>query len=109
MIWTGGAVKEPKQIAALCNQSDLPATLFGQMGLTHDDFIFSRDVLSKNYTRHMAFHTYTEGMTVFDATGFMAYDIDAQTFIAHEGPDKERLMQEGKALLQLISHDLINK
>ena len=109
MIWTGGAVKEAKQIPAICNQSDLPATLLGQLGIQHDDFTFSRDVLSKSYTRSMAFHTYTEGMSMYDSTGFMAYNIDVENFVAKEGKDTERLMQQGKALLQLISHDLINK
>lgn len=109
MIWVGGAVKEPMQINTLCNQSDLPATLLGQLELPHDDFTFSRDVMSKNYVRQMAFHTYTEGMSVFDSTGFMAYDIDANTFIAYEGADRDRLLKQGKALLQLISHDLISK
>lgn len=32
MIWTGGAVKRAHQIDCICNQSDLAATLLGQMG-----------------------------------------------------------------------------
>ena len=40
MIWTGGAVKTAKRIGMACNQTDLPATLFGQMGIKHDDFTF---------------------------------------------------------------------
>ena len=109
MIWIGGAVKGVKEVPTICNQSDLPATLFGQLDLPHSDFTFSRDVLSKSYQYPLAFHTYSEGMSVFDSTGFMAYDIDAETFIAKEGPASERLKQQGKALLQLISHDLVHK
>jgi phosphoglycerol transferase MdoB-like AlkP superfamily enzyme len=109
MIWTGGAVKAPREIPVICNQSDLPATLLGQLHLSHNDFTFSRDVLSSSYVHRMAFHTYTEGMTVFDSTGFMAYDIDVERFIAHEGPDRDRLLQQGKSLLQLISNDLVRK
>ena len=49
MIWVGGAVKEARQIDLVCNQTDLAATLLGQLGLNHDDYNFSRDVLSTTY------------------------------------------------------------
>jgi hypothetical protein len=76
------------------------------MQLPHDDFPFSRDVLSKSYTRPFAFHTYVNGVTMIDSTGFMAFDLDSETFTAKEGPDTDRLFQEGKAILQVLSNDL---
>ena len=106
LIWTGGAIRQPQRIASICNQSDLAATLLGQMQLPHDDFPFSRDVLSKSYTRPFAFHTYVNGVTMIDSTGFMAFDLDSETFTAKEGPDTDRLFQEGKAILQVLSNDL---
>ena len=109
MLWTGGAVKEARTVKAVCNQSDLPATLLGQMGLTHDAFTFSRDVMSKSYRQPFAYHTFTNGVTVIDSTGFMAYDLGAQQLMACEGPDSSRLLQLGQAMLQLSSHDLKDK
>ena len=106
LIWTGGAIRQPQQIASICNQSDLAATLLAQMQLRHEEFLFSRDVLSKSYIRPFAFHTYVNGVTMIDSTGFMAYDLDSETFTAKEGPDTDRLFKEGKAILQVISHDL---
>lgn len=76
------------------------------MQLRHEEFLFSRDVLSKSYIRPFAFHTYVNGVTMIDSTGFMAYDLDSETFTAKEGPDTDRLFKEGKAILQVISHDL---
>jgi phosphoglycerol transferase MdoB-like AlkP superfamily enzyme len=109
MLWVGGAVSEPQRIDRLCNQSDLAATLLGQMGLPHDDYTFSRDVVSHSHLRPMAYHTYNNGVTLYDSTGFVAYDLDARQVIAHEGPDSARLLRQAKALLQLTAKDLKNK
>ena len=109
MIWVGGAVAKSCQVDRICNQSDLAATLLGQLAVTHDDFTFSRDVLSTTYRHAVAYHTYTGGLTVVDSTGFVAYDLDASRIIASEGRDAQRLLQTGKALLQLTSRDLAGK
>lgn len=106
MVWIGGAVKQPYTFSEVCSQSDLPATLLGQMGVAHEDFQFSRDVLSANYTRPFAFHTFTNGMTVIEKNAFTAYDLDAQKTIASEGNSQERQLRLGKALLQIHSQDL---
>ena len=109
MIWTGGAVKSSYRFTKVCMQSDLAATLLGQMQLPHEEFTFSRDVLSKTYIRPMAFHTYVNGMAVIDSCGFMSYDLDAKKIIASEGKDTLGLLKLGRALLQLSSHDLISR
>jgi phosphoglycerol transferase MdoB-like AlkP superfamily enzyme len=109
MIWVGGAVKEPCRVEQLCNQSDLAAILFGQMQLPHDEFTFSRDILSNSYQHPFAFHTWTGGMTMIDSTGFVAWDLDAQTFVAKETPHPDHLLRQGQAVLQLTSKDLVNR
>ena len=50
LIWTGGAVRNAREVARLCNQTDLAATLLGQLGIDHARFKFSRDVMSQTYT-----------------------------------------------------------
>ena len=109
LIWTGGAVREARKIAAVCNQSDLAATLLGQMGIRHESFTFSRDVLSSSYQNPFAYHTYNNGMTLFDSTGFVAYDLDVEKVIATEGGNEKRQLQQARALLQLTSDDLFRK
>jgi phosphoglycerol transferase MdoB-like AlkP superfamily enzyme len=109
MIWTGGAIRAPRRIAAICNQSDLAATLLGQMGMDHSDFTFSRDVLSSDYLRPFAYHTFNNGVTVIDSSGFTAYDLDAEKVIVSEGEQTKRQLKQAKALLQLTSRDLIQK
>jgi len=109
MLWVGGAVRQSRVVDAICNQSDLSATLLSQLQLPHDDFTFSRDVLSSTYSRRLAFHTYVDGFTVIDSTGFVSYDLGADQTMTVQSPDSLRLFRLGRALLQQTSHDLIDK
>ena len=103
MFWTGGAIREPRQIDALCCQSDLAATLLGQLNIPHDDYPFSRDILSPHYVKPIAFHTHTEGFSVVDSLGFHAYDLTSQTVV--KGKDGSAV-NIGKAILQKTAADL---
>ena len=109
MLWLGGAVKEPCTVDAICNQSDLAATLLGQLGLPHADFRFSRDVLSSTYTYPTAVNNYYNAQALIDSTGCVLYDFDARRFVVSESPDAERLLNVNKAILQLTTHDLQNR
>ena len=106
MVWTGGAVACPASIDVLCNQTDLVATLLGQMGIDHSQFPWSRDVLSTTYRYPFVWHTYDNGYSVIDSTGFFAYDFDAGRVIADKTTDSERLERMGKAILQATTNDL---
>ncbi|MGN0281212.1 MAG: LTA synthase family protein [Prevotella sp.] len=100
---TGGAAIEPCEINTLLSQTDIPATILGQMGIDHKDFIFSRDVLANTYTYPFAFNTFNNGFNFRDSTGCIVYDNVARR--ALEGADlrKERI---GKAILQTLYQDL---
>ena len=106
MLWLGGAVRNARVIDVICNQSDLAATLLGQLGIGHDDFLFSRDVLSQTYTRPFAYHTFNNGFTLIDSTQFVVYDLTTDQPMV--GSD-EGLFQLGKAILQTTSEDLARR
>ena len=106
MIWIGGAVKAPRHIDQVCNQTDLPATLLGQLGLNHDEFTFSRDVMSKSYTQPFAVNTYTEGFSVIDSASFVNYDLISDRIGVTHGEHAQELLQRGRAILQAASKDL---
>ena len=78
MVWAGGAVKAPRKITQLCNQTDLAATLLAQLRLPHDQFRWSRDVLSASYRYPFAVHNYNNGFSLADSTGFIAYGFSRQ-------------------------------
>ena len=106
MIWLGGAVKQPRRIETICNQTDLAATLLGQMHLSHDDFQFSRDVLSKTYRNPFAVHNYNNAQLMVDTTGIILYDFDASMFIVNNSNEAERMQRLNKAILQITATDL---
>ncbi len=106
MVWTGGAVKVPRRLKQVCNQTDLPATLLGQMGLPHADYRYSRDVLSSNYRRRVAVHTFNNGIAVVDSTGHAVFDLTADRMIQGRGPAADELIHIGKAVLQSAANDL---
>ena len=106
MIWTGGAVKEPRRIEQVCNQTDLPATLLGQLGLNHDEYTFSRDVMSSTYTKPFAIHTCTEGYSMYDSVSFVNYDMISDRVVVEEGANTQNLMQRARAILQASTKDL---
>ena len=109
MIWIGGAVKEPRNIRVICNQSDLPATLLGQLHINHDNYPFSRDVLSTTYTTQVAVHNYNNVQWICDSTGHVLYDFDLQRLTIRESSDAERLARLDKALIQLTTTDFQNR
>ena len=106
MIWVGGAVKAPRRVEQICNQTDLPATLLGQLGLDHSAYAFSRDVLSESYTYPFAIHTYDDGFTMIDSTSFVNYDFISDRAVTTKGSSSERLVKQGKAILQAATKDL---
>ena len=106
MVWAGGAVKAPRKITQLCNQTDLAATLLAQLQLPHDQFRWSRDVLSASYRYPFAVHNYNNGFSLTDSTGFIAYDLESQRLVTNESSQPERLERMGKAILQATTADL---
>lgn len=106
MIWIGGVVKEPRRISQVCNQTDLPATLLGQLGINHDEYTFSRDVLSSTYTQPFAINTFDDGYSVYDSITFVNYDFIGDRVVVGQGANQEELMKRARAVLQAASEDL---
>mgnify|MGYP003302862514 CR=1 FL=1 len=108
VIWTGGAVRQARRIETLCNQTDLAATLLGQLGIDHSAFTFSRDVLADTYVRPSAVHVWSEGIYYMDETGISALSLVSQKkSILHEAPTPSvDRQQAAHAYLQTAYDDL---
>ncbi len=100
---TGGAVKEPRRIHTLMSQTDLPAIVLGQLGIPHDDFTFSRDVLGNTYRKPFGFNTFNNGFNYRDSTGCTVYDNVAKAPVSGANQRREAI---GKAILQTLYHDM---
>jgi len=104
LIWTGGAISKHKDIQTLCNQSDIAATLLGQMGIDHSDFTFSRDILSSSYRNHFACYSYTNHIALIDSMlQFHLYDLQ------ENDTEEDGYYKLSKALLQRACEDLRNR
>lgn len=106
MIWLGGAIKEPVTIDTYANQTDLAATLLSQLGLPHDQFTFSRDILDPGYPKY-SFYTFSNGFGIIDSTGVSVYDNESNRPLLEEpSADSETRLDKGKVLLQTLYDDL---
>ena len=102
VLWTGGAVKEPRTVDVLMNQSDVAATLLAQLGLDVNDFTFSRNVLSPLYVDRFAVNAYKNGLYYIDSTGVTSYDCVSLSELDASYPSDARRSQRTQALLQLL-------
>ena len=109
MIWCGGAIAKPKKIKNICNQTDLAATLLGQLGIPHQEYFFSKDILSPHRCDY-SFYTFNNGFAFADSSGqYTVYDNESnRVLIEDQGDNNDRLLK-GKALLQTLYDDLGNR
>lgn len=106
LLMLGGVVNNPMKIDTIMSQTDLAATLLGQLGLPHDEFIFSRDILADTYKLPFSFHTYNNGFLFRTPTGYTHYDNVAERSV--EGANAQR-EEYGKIILQSLYTDLSNR
>ena len=90
----------------IMNQTDMAATLLGQLGLDHSMFTFSRNVLGSAYTYPFSFHCHGGGFAFRDSTGVSAYDTKANQISFEEPLANEERLNRGKAILQSVYDDL---
>lgn len=99
MLWLGGAVDRPAVVEDYASQTDLAATLLGELGIAHDDFTFSRD-LFRGVRPRFGYYTFNNGFGIVDSLGVTVYDCTSDMSLLDENdPDGTRLAR-GKAMLQ---------
>ena len=108
MLWMGGAIKAPRRMEVLMNQSDIAATLLSQLGISHDEYIWSRNVLSQTYTYPFVYCNYPAGLLFADSTGTSIYDLDGDAVMMEEPADDGLRIMRAKAILQ-TSYDQLEQ
>ena len=98
LLWLGGAVKQPMQVDKIMNQTDLAATLLGQLGLEHTAFTFSRNVLGSDYKYPFAFYSFNNGFSFRDSTGVTVFDNNSGSILFDEPEADESRLDKGKAI-----------
>lgn len=101
MVWCGGAVKRHQVVDKISSQIDLSATLLGQLGINHDDFMFSKDVFDNN-SPEFAIFAFNNGFGIIEKEGYASYDYGSQTEIT--STDAE-ILKRGKSFIQTVYRD----
>lgn len=108
MLWLGGAIREPRRMEVLMNQSDLAATLLSQMGISHTDFPWSRNVLSRNYRYPFAYSSFPSGILFADSTDVSVFDITSRKPITEQPAPSPDRIHKAKTILQM-SYDRLEQ
>ncbi|MCR5361364.1 MAG: LTA synthase family protein [Bacteroidales bacterium] len=105
-FWTGGAISGPRVIDTYGSQTDIAATLLAQMGIRHDDFNFSKDMLDDSIG-HYAFYAFSDGFGLVTDSCRYIQD-NAKSGQGLSGSDDPNGFAErwGKAYLQTLYDDL---
>ena len=108
LIFTGGVIapNTPKRIATIASQVDIAATVLYQLGIAHDDFTFSKNILNPQ-SPHYAFFVDQSQFSFVTDSGAVVYNCDANTIVYHDGDTT--CLDQGKAFLQKLYDDLDNR
>lgn len=107
MFWTGGVIRGHRDIAVIGQQTDLTATLLGQLAIPHADFNFSKDMLDPT-SGHYAFYAFSDGFGLLTDSCQYVQDNKRDGVGLQPGTDDPDGAAErwGKAYLQKLYDDL---
>ena len=105
LLMIGGAVREHRRIDLIGSQHDIAATLLGQLGLPHDEFTFSKDLMNPDGP-HFAFFTVPDAFGMVSDDNRLIFDNASATIVVDEGPQPGKNCSLGQAYLQKLYDDL---
>lgn len=108
LIWTGGAIVRPMTIDTYGSQQDIAATLLSQLGIKHDDMVFSKDMMNPA-VNHFAFFLPNDGLGMITGDNSLIYDNIQQKVVYDAGKKKGINLKNGKALLQVLFDDIAKR
>lgn len=100
MIILGGQVA-PQRVETIGCQSDIPATLLGILGVKHEQFTFSKDILDAE-APHFAFFTFPDAMGMVSEENMVIYDNASKHATLDEGSKKGFNLKRVQAYLQKL-------
>ena len=101
----GGQIPAGVQCHTVGSQIDIAATLLGLLGIDHQDFPYSKDLLDEQ-SPHFAFFTFPDAMGMVTDTSAVVYDnTDGRVHLSENAKDGQ-LLRKAKAYLQKLYDDL---
>ncbi|MDE7102685.1 MAG: LTA synthase family protein, partial [Bacteroidales bacterium] len=108
LILTGGVVRAPRRVDIYGSQQDLAATLLSQLGLPHDAYTFSKDLMNPE-APHFAFFTCQDAFGFVTPANRLIYDCQAERTAVDEGTARGENLLPGQAYLQSLYDDLAGR
>lgn len=100
MILLGGKITA-QQVETIGCQTDIPATLLGILGIEHNEFLFSKDILDAK-APHFAFFTFPDAMGMVTEENTVIYDNALNKAVFDEGSKKGLNKKKVQAYLQKL-------
>ncbi|MBO4826624.1 MAG: sulfatase-like hydrolase/transferase [Prevotella sp.] len=104
VLLLGGALKETGTVDTYGSQADLAATLLAQMGISHKDFTYSKDMLS-DAAPHFAYFGTANGYGLLSADNQLIFDLKTDKAVVDAGKEEGK----NKDLLKAFREKLENK
>src|SRR5690606_1407728 len=98
MFWTGGVIKNAQVVHKIMNQSDLCATLLGQLQLEASPFKWSKDVLDSK-SPAWGFYVFNDGFGYIGKEK-VVYDNVGRILLQGEVSLQSKSLDRGKVLMQ---------
>ncbi|MDR2473380.1 MAG: LTA synthase family protein, partial [Tannerella sp.] len=108
MLWLGGALNISGNIARICTQIDLAATLMAQLKIDASQLKFSRNIVSPHFT-DFAFYTFPNGFGVVNKSSTAVFDCNSNRITTASGSEADSILLTGKAFLQTLFDDIAKK
>lgn len=107
MLWLGGALEvQDTLITKYGDQTDLPTTILGQMGMDYSEFRFSKNLFTN--TPEFAFYNFANGFGFIMPGAYVVWDHVARMYLVEEG-DYKLAAQYGEALFQIAHNDYLKR
>ncbi len=105
LIFAGGALERKGTVDTPASQVDLAATLLAQLGVSHEAFKFSKNVLDKTANRFAVF-TNTSTLGMVTVTDTIVYSLDDNRLLSPQSTTATQHLNDAKAFLQVLYDDL---
>ncbi len=108
LILTGGAIKTPMHIGIYASQIDIAATLLYQLGIQHNDFAFSKNILNPA-SPHFAYFSCPNAFGFLTPDNEVVFNCESLKTVSDIGKKPGENLIKGQALLQKLYDDLAKR
>jgi len=109
MLWIGGAIAQKDTIISTnCSQADVAYTLLHQLGKDNQKYKFSQDFLT-NDAPSVGFYVFNNGFGFLKDDKYIIFDNNAKKPILKSKNADDKIINMGKAYMQILTTDFVTR